>query len=150
MTNVTISISIVPQIFRSWVAIYQLRPSMASLSHSLYDMSGLASCMNVLFSGATRLSNKLLEQGYVKVRLKSVTSWRNSTFYRLMRGFHRTFAIGIACWHGTLTPPDTWSRPIWDLHMFYLLRPILFPNLSLLFADHSLRTSLGALSILLF
>ena len=49
--------------------------------------------------------------------------------YRLMRGFHRTIATGVACWQGTLTPPDSWSRPIWDLHMFYLLRPILFPNL---------------------
>ena len=39
--------------------------------------------------------------------------------------FHRTFATDEACWQGTLTPPDTWSRPIWDLHMFCLLRPIL-------------------------
>ena len=36
-------------------------------------------------------------------------------------------------WRGTLTPLDTWSRPIWDLHMFYMLRPILFPYLSLFF-----------------
>ena len=89
---------------------------------------------------ATRLSNKLLEQGYVKERLKlsskkfygrygdlikqyavplsrmlndilwpdqiqwqpstdqtlyqSVTFLQNSTFYRLIRGFHRTFATG--------------------------------------------------------
>ena len=40
-------------------------------------------------------------------------------------------ATGVTCRQGTLTPPDTWSRSIWDLHMFYLLRPILFPNLSL-------------------
>ena len=26
-----------------------------------------------------------------------------------------------------------WSRLIWDLHMFYLLKPILFPSLSLFF-----------------
>ena len=26
-------------------------------------------------------------------------------------GFHRTFATGVGCRHGTLTPPDTWSRP---------------------------------------
>ena len=50
MTNVTISISI-SQSFLSWVAIYQLRPPMASLSHSLYDMPGLAPRMNVLFWG---------------------------------------------------------------------------------------------------
>ena len=58
----------------------------------------------------------------------------NSTFFKwLMRGFHRTFATGVACWQGTLTPADTWSRPIWDLHMFYLLRPVLFSNLSVFF-----------------
>ena len=39
--------------------------------------------------------------------------------YRILIGFHRTFATGVACRQGTLTPPDTWSRP-------YLLRPILF------------------------
>ena len=53
----------------------------------------------------------------------------NSTFYWLMRGFHRTFAMGVACWQGTLTPPDTWSRSNWVLHMFYLslfFRTILF------------------------
>ena len=26
-------------------------------------------------------------------------------------GFHRTFAMGVACRQGTLTPPVTWSRP---------------------------------------
>ena len=30
-------------------------------------------------------------------------------------GFHRTFATGVACRQGTLTPPDTWFCPIWDL-----------------------------------
>ena len=25
--------------------------------------------------------------------------------------FHRTFATGVACRQGTLTPPDSWSRP---------------------------------------
>ena len=52
----------------------------------------------------------------------------NSTFYRLMRCFHRTLSTGVVCWQGMLTPPDAWSHPIWDLHMFYLLRPMLFPN----------------------
>ena len=36
---------------RSWVAIYQLRPPMASLSHSLYEMPGLATDMTILFWG---------------------------------------------------------------------------------------------------
>ena len=48
-------------------------------------------------------------------------------------GLNRTFATGVPCRQGMLTPPDTWSRPIGDLHMFYLLRLILFPNLSLFF-----------------
>ena len=42
-------------------------------------------------------------------------------------------ATGVACRQGMLTPPDSWYRPIWDLHMFFLLRPILFPMLPLLF-----------------
>ena len=46
MTNVTISISI-SQIFRTCIAVYQLRPPMASLFHNLYDMPGLAPRMDV-------------------------------------------------------------------------------------------------------
>ena len=70
----------------------------------------------------------------------------HSTLYRIMRGFHGTFATGVARRQGTLSPPNTWSRPICDLHsvdagafvmglsqisslfslyMLYLLRPIL-------------------------
>ena len=43
----------------------------------------------------------------------------NSNFNRNVSGFHRTFATGVACRQGTLTPPDTWSCPIWDLQMFF-------------------------------
>ena len=43
----------------------------------------------------------------------------NLTFYLIVRGFHRTFATGAACQQRTLTPPDTWSCPIWDLQMFF-------------------------------
>ena len=46
---------------------------------------------------------------------------------------------------GKLTPPDTWSRRIWDLHMFYLLRLILV----LIFSDYALRTSFGTFLSLL-
>ena len=35
----------------------------------------------------------------------------NSTFYRILSGFHRTFATGVACRLRTITPPYTWSRP---------------------------------------
>ena len=127
---------------------------------------------------ATRLSNKLLEQGYAKERLKSsyqtiwsspltnvkwhsltwpytmTTSYRsdfvpNSTFYRILRGFCRTFATGVACQQETLTPPDTWSRPFgtcicstcWDQYFFRTCR--YFSGLC------SFRTSLGTFSILL-
>ena len=38
-----------------------------------------------------------------------------------MRTFYRAFATGVTCRQWTLTPPDTWSRLYWDLHiMFYL------------------------------
>ena len=33
-------------------------------------------------------------------------------------GFHRTFATSEANRQSTLSPPDTWSCPIWDLHLF--------------------------------
>ena len=38
---------------------------------------------------------------------------------------------------------------LWDLHMFYLLRPILF-ELVVILPDYALRISLGTFSILLF
>ena len=50
----------------------------------------------------------------------------NSTFYRILSGFHRTFATVVACWQGTLTSSGHLVPSLWDLHMFYLLRPILF------------------------
>ena len=46
--SVTISNSISP-IFRSWVAVFNLRQPMAFLSHSSYGMPVLAPLMNVLF-----------------------------------------------------------------------------------------------------
>ena len=72
----------------------------------------------------------------------------NSTYYRILSGFHRTFATGVACRQGTLTPPDTWSRPFgtcicsicWDQS---------FSELVVLFPDYALRISLGTFSILL-
>ena len=45
------------------------------------------------------------------------------------KGFHRASAIGLAWQHRSLTSLDTWSRPIWDLNMLYLLRPIISPSL---------------------
>ena len=41
-----------------------------------------------------------------------------------MSGFHEAFATDVACQQGTLTLPDTWSRPpFWDLLGLQLLRP---------------------------
>ena len=74
---------------------------------------------------------------HAPIRLyQSVTLLPNSTFYQIMRGFHRTSATGVACRHGSLTPPDTLSRPIWNLHMFNLLRKILFLILVIIFSDY--------------
>ena len=72
----------------------------------------------------------------------------NSTFYRILSGFHRTFATDVACRKGTLTPPDTWSRPFgtficstcWDQS---------FSELVVTLPDYALRISLGTFSILL-
>ena len=72
----------------------------------------------------------------------------NSTFYRILSGFHRTFETGVVCRQGTLTPPDTWSRPFgtcicstcWDQS---------FSELVVVLPDFDLRISLGTFSILL-
>ena len=72
----------------------------------------------------------------------------NSTFYRILTGFHRTFATGVACRQGTLTPPDTESRPFgtcicstcWDQS---------FSELVVILPDYALRISLDTFSILL-
>ena len=72
----------------------------------------------------------------------------NLTFYRILSGFHGTFATGVACRQGTLTPTDTWSLAFgtcicstcWDQSFFRTSR---------YFPDYALRISLGTFSILL-
>ena len=55
---------------------------------------------------------------------KSWRCYRTRPYYRfwchyLIPGvFHRTFATVAASQQRTLSPPDTWSCPIWDLHLF--------------------------------
>ena len=45
--------------------------------------------------------------------------------HRIMSGFHGAFVTGVACRQGTLTPPDTWFRPLLGgLHMIWSLRPV--------------------------
>ena len=66
----------------------------------------------------------------------------------LNKGLHRASAMGVACRQGTLTPPDTWSRPFgtcicstcWDQS---------FSELVVILPDYALRISLGTFSILL-
>ena len=68
ITNVTISIA-TSQIFRSWVAIFQ--PRLGIFISQLIRYARACSSYGCFILRATRLSNKLLEQGYVKERLKS-------------------------------------------------------------------------------
>ena len=51
-------------------------------------------------------------------------------------------------WNGMNHSSGHLVPSLWDLHMYYLLRPILFPNLLLFFSDYALRTSPGTFSIL--
>ena len=119
--------------------------------------------IKLLILRATRLTNKLLEQGYVKERLKSALrkfygrywdlikqyevslsqmsndilwsdhiQWQpptGQTLYRT-RPFTEFWVVSIEhfrrVWHadrGRLLPPDTWSYPIWDLHLFIKPKP---------------------------
>ena len=71
----------------------------------------------------------------------------NSTFYRILSGFHRTFATGVACRQGTLTPPDTLSRPF-GIAYILLVETNPFPEFVVIFPDYALRISLGTFSIL--
>ena len=72
----------------------------------------------------------------------------NSTFYRILSGFHRTFATDVACRQGTLTPPDTWSRPFGTCICSTCWGQS-FSELVVILPDYALRISLGTFSILL-
>ena len=102
----------------------------------------------------------------------------NSTFYRILSGFHRTFATGaacrqgtltpsghlvlshlgfafvlifatgVACQQGTLTPPDTWSRPFGTC-ICSTCWDQSFSELVVILPDYAPRKSLGTFSILL-
>ena len=71
----------------------------------------------------------------------------NSTFYRILSGFHRTFATGVACRQGRLTPPDTWFRPFWTW-IWSTCWDQPFSGLVVILPDYALRISLGTFYIL--
>ena len=99
------------------------------------------------------LGNRFQEidlRNFVLHRSDLYQSVTNSIFYWLMRGLHTTLTTGVACWQGTLIPPDTRSRPSWDLYMFYLLLQIFFPELVVIFPDYAIRIFIGTFSILLY
>ena len=171
MTNVTISIS-TSQIFRSWVAIFQPRPPMASLFRSLYGMPWLAPRMDVLSWGRRdfqiSFSNRDTSRNawnrhwgslwsirgsyqtiwsfpLTNVKWHSVTwpytmttpYWSdfvpNSTFYRILSGFHRTFATGVAyADRGRLLLRTPGPFPL-GLAYVLLVETNPFPNLSLFY-----------------
>ena len=63
--------------------------------------------------------------------LDDTTNWLHFTrFYFLLNltslniGFHGAYATGVACWQGTLTPPETWSCPTLGLACVLMSRPI--------------------------
>ena len=47
-----------------------------------------------------------------------VNLFPNWPYYKFSGGFHRTIAAGAASQQKTFTPPDIWSCPICDLHLF--------------------------------
>ena len=49
--------------------------------------------------------------------------------FPIMRGFHRTFTTGVTHWQQTLTPADTWFRPMW--YMSAVWYKTFSPSLSL-------------------
>ena len=63
-----------------------------------------------------------------------------------MRGVHRTFASGVTCRQGTLSPQGNWYSPIWDSRVL-LIDTNPFPEFVLIFSDYALRTPIGTFSI---
>ena len=49
--------------------------------------------------------------------------WYRAWPSSIMSGFHGTFATGVACQQGTLTPDTRFRPPLWDLLVLQLLRP---------------------------
>ena len=71
---------------------------------------------------------------------QAVTLLLNSTFYRILRGVHRTFATGVACWQGTLIPPDTWSCPFGTYICYTCWYQFFFSEFVVISPDYALRS----------
>ena len=165
MTNMTIPIS-TSQIFRSWVAIFQPRPPMASLFRSLYGMPGFAPRMDVLSWGLRdfqiSFSNRdtsrnawnrhwgsfMVDTGILSNNIKFPSQmlndilwpdhiqWQPPTYQTLYRTrpLTKIWEVSIEHLRRVCMPTgDAYSSvhlvpSLLDLHMLYLLRPILFQN----------------------
>ena len=58
----------------------------------------------------SQMLNDILWPDHIQWQPPTDQTVPNSTFYRILSGFHITFATGVACQQGTLTL-DTWSCP---------------------------------------
>ena len=95
----------------------------------------------------TQMLNDILWPDHIQWQPLLIRLYTELDLYRILSGFRRTFATGVACRQGTLTPPDTWSRPFgtcicstcWDQSVFELV--VMLP-------DNALRISLCTFSIL--
>ena len=89
---------------KSFESFYHLRFTILGLQNTIWDLQ------NTIW-GLQNPSNHSLFWPYTI----TIPYWSdfvpNSTFYRILIGFHRTFVTDVACRQGTLTLPDTWSRP---------------------------------------
>ena len=97
--------------FRSWVAIFQLCPPMASFSRSSYDMPGLALRMDVLFWRRRDFqiaSRTGIRQGTIEIVIEKVL-WS-------IRGSYQTIwsspLINVK-WH-SVTRPYTMTTHYWS------------------------------------
>ena len=94
----------ISQTFHSWVAIFHLRQSMAFLSHSSYDIPGLAPLINALFLRAVRLSSKILGQGLARGRLKSFLRKFYGRYGDLIKLYEVSLSRHSGTWPYTVTP----------------------------------------------
>ena len=106
-------------IFRSWVAIFQPCPPMASFFSQLIRYVRACSSYGCFILRATRLSNKLLEQGYVKERLKS--SLRK--FYGRYVDLIKQYEVSLSQMLNDILQPDHIQRQPPTDQTLYRTRP---------------------------